>query len=140
MGKVGQQVGSADHPHLIDSFMKFGYDVVPDNLAEAFLKTQLLGIITFAIFFGYVLKTVPNAHVVTQIVGTCNETFIEMIRKIIYLTPIGVGSLVAGSVAKAEDVSAIVNNLSVLLIVVAVGQLLHVFGFYSALYVLFTKK
>merc|ERR1712151_95309 len=117
-----------------------GYDLVPDNLADAFVKTQLLGIITFAIFFGYVLRSLPNASVVTQFFSTCNETFVEMIRKIIYLTPIGVGSLVAGSVAKAEDVSSIVNNLGVLLIVVVAGQLFHVFGFYSLLYLSFTKK
>jgi len=125
---------------ILDTILKFGYDLVPDNLTDAFLQTQLLGVISFAIFFGYVVSGLPNGKLVVTFFDTCCETLVGMIRVIIFATPLGVGSLVAASVAKAEDVSAIVNNLSVLLSVVTIGQLFHVFGFYSTLYLWMTKR
>lgn len=137
---ANQQVGEIAETTILDSLMNFGFDLVPGNLTDAFLKTQLLGVITFAIFFGYVLNNLPNANLVVTFFDTCNETLVGMVRTIIHFTPMGVGSLVAGSVAKAEDVSAIVDNLSLLLSVVIIGQLFHVFGFYSALYLWFTKR
>mmetsp|Transcript_95952 Transcript_95952/g.309449 ORF Transcript_95952/g.309449 Transcript_95952/m.309449 type:complete len:269 (-) Transcript_95952:136-942(-) len=63
-----------------------------------------------------------------------------MIRKVIVFTPIGVGSLVAGSIARADDLGSVFVSVSKLFVVCMAGQACHVFGFYSAVYVYFTRK
>ena len=127
---------------VLNTTVNFGYDLVPDNLFAAFAETQLLGIMTFAICFGLALSVSKSPHR-DLIVNLCEitfETIIDMIKVIILITPLGVGSLVAGSIAKSHDLASVVQNLGSLVGVVIFGQCCHVFGVYMLLYFGFTKK
>jgi len=125
---------------LLDTTLSFGRDLVPDNIFDALLKNQLLGVMTFAIFFGYTLSTLPKGKLVINFSDACFEALIGMIEKVIIFTPLGVGSLVAGSIAKAQGLTTVMQNLGALFAVVMVGQAIHTFIFYPTLYACFTRK
>jgi solute carrier family 1 (high affinity glutamate transporter) protein 1/solute carrier family 1 (high affinity glutamate transporter) protein 3 len=125
---------------VVQTLLKFGHDMVPENLFEALLNVQLLGVITFAIFFGYMLSKVPGGESVISWFSVCFETMVAMVRAVIIFTPLGVGSLVAKSVASAGDIGAVLNSLGALVLVVLAGQLFHVFVTYAMLYLGFTRK
>jgi solute carrier family 1 (high affinity glutamate transporter) protein 1/solute carrier family 1 (high affinity glutamate transporter) protein 3 len=125
---------------VVQTLLKFGHDMVPDNLFEALLTVQLLGVITFAIFFGYMLSKVPDGQSVISWFSVCFDTMVAMVRAVIIFTPLGVGSLVAKSVASAGDIGAVLNSLGALVLVVLAGQLFHVSVTYAMLYLGFTGK
>ena len=130
-----------DGGSMLDTLLNFGFDLVPDNLFEVLLHTELLGLITFAIFFASALDTrTESAAALLALVGACGDTFVAMIKRVILLTPIGVGSLVAGSIARAVDVGQVFSALGALLGVVVVAQLVHVFVSDAALYALLTRR
>ena len=124
----------------LDTLLEFGYALVPDNLVDVFLNTQLLGLITVGAFIGASVHTSSKGQAVVDLSQALNETFVSMIKKVILLTPFGVGSLVAGSIAAARDVAVVFRALSSLLGVVFFAQLTHAFGFYSLLYFLAVRK
>lgn len=125
---------------IMDTLMKFASDIVPDNIFLAFLEMKLLGVITFAIFFGAMLSKTPGGQNVIQLFSTCFDALVEMIRAIILFTPLGVGSLVAGSVANSTDLGSTMSNIGKLLAVVLFGQAVHVFGFYGCAYFAVTRR
>merc|ERR1712125_149805 len=65
---------------------------------------------------------------------------VTMVRAVIYFTPLGVGSLVAASVAAVDDFAEIFKSLGALVGIILLGQLFHIFVTYSALYFGFTRK
>jgi len=125
---------------LLDTTLSFGRDLVPDNIFNALLKNQLIGVMTFAIFFGHTLSHIPKGKLVIDFFDACFEALIGMIEKVIIFTPLGVGSLVAGSIAKAQGLASVMQNLGALFAIVMVGQAIHTFIFYPTLYACFTRK
>mmetsp|Transcript_81050 Transcript_81050/g.251521 ORF Transcript_81050/g.251521 Transcript_81050/m.251521 type:complete len:491 (+) Transcript_81050:60-1532(+) len=125
---------------VLDTFLDFSRDLVPENVPKAMLEMQLLGIITFAVFFGAMLSQTPGGRPVIQFFGACFDTLVEMIRRIILFTPLGVGSLVSRSIAQSSDLGSALGNIGKLLGVVALGQAIHVFLFYSCVYGATTRR
>lgn len=139
--------GIADHVRdpnsnitALDSLIHFGFELVPDNLAELFVQSQLLGLISVAAFIGSSVHASPKGQQVVDLALALNETFVAMIKRVILLTPLGVGSLVAGSIAAAEDPGLLFRSLSSLVGVVFTGQALHTFGLYPAIYYLVRRQ
>lgn len=137
---VAEGTGDAEKLTVVGTILDFGRDLVPDNIFRAFLELKLLGIITFGFFFGAMLCQTPQGRQVINLIDTCYEALVLMVRKVIVLTPFCVSSLVAGAIAKADNFGAALGNVGALFAVVLLGQLWHVFGFYSALYTFFTRK
>ena len=119
---------------ILDTLLKFGFDLVPDNLVAALYKSQLLGVITFAIFFGTMLEAAPHGQVVVHFFEATFATFVAMIKLVILFTPIGVGSLVAGSIATSSQLELVLGNLGALFGVVLLGQVWHSLAFYGGCY------
>ena len=124
----------------LDTVLEFGQDLVPENLVALFLNSQLLGLITFAIFLGGTLHASPKGKIVVDLAQALFETFVAMIKKVILLTPLGVCSLVAGSIASAKDVGVVFTSLSALLAVVFLAQAVHAIGFYSLVYLAVLRR
>ena len=89
---------------LLDTVLNFGVQLVPDNLVEALYHSKLLGVITVGISFGYMLSisASPHKQAVINLFEACLDTFVAMIKIVILFTPLGVGSLVAGSIATSS--------------------------------------
>jgi len=131
---------SSEKLTIMDTFLQFGRDLVPDNICKAMLETQLLGVITFAIFLGATLSAHPRGASVIELFSTIFDALVMMIRQVIIITPLGVFSLVAGSIAQSHDLASAMGNIGKLFLVVVLGQACHVFGAYSSIYAVFTRK
>ena len=96
----------------------------------------------FAIWFGLALarSPAPQAPLIVELCGVTFETIIDMLKSVILFTPLGVGSLVAGSIGSAEDLLDVVTNLGSLLGVALLAQLFHVICFYGGAYWALTRK
>lgn len=95
----------------LDALVQFGFELVPDNLMQLFLQSQLLGLITVAAFIGTSLGASTKGRLVVDLAQALNETFVAMIKRVILATPLGVSSLVAGSIAEAQDVGLVFRAL-----------------------------
>ena len=93
-----------------------------------------------AAFIGSSVHQSQKGQAVVDLAQGVNETFVAMIRKVILLTPLGVGSLVAGSIAEAQDVGLVFRSLSALLGVVFFAQAVHAFLFYPAVYATIVQR
>jgi Na+/H+-dicarboxylate symporter len=125
---------------VLASVVSFGKDLVPENLFQAVIGNNLLGVITFAVFFGYMLAQSKRGQSVITFFSVCFDTMVIMVRAVIHFTPIGVGSLVAAALARAADLGSIFTDLGSLVGVVLLGQLFHVFVTYAGLYFGLTRK
>jgi len=125
---------------LLSTVLSFGRDLVPDNIFKALLTNQLMGVMTFAIVLGYSLSNFSGGDLVIQFSDVCFEALVTMIQKVILFTPLGVGSLVAGSIAQADGVLSVIQNLGALILVILFGLAFHVFIFYASLYASLTRK
>ena len=124
----------------LDAIVDFGFALVPDNLVQVFLETQLLGVITVAAFLGACLPSAPHGHAVLDMARGLFEIFVEMIRRCILATPLGVCSLVAGSIAAAEDVVVVFSSLAALLGAITIGHACHAFVFYPLIYLVAVRR
>jgi Na+/H+-dicarboxylate symporter len=137
---VAPDAAAATRLTLLDTLLNFGVELVPDNLIGALYHSKLLGIITFGMAFGSMLSVSPHSQLVLHLFEACLDTFVAMIKVIILYTPLGVGSLVAGSIAKSDQLLKVLGSLGSLFGAVALGQCIHSFIFYGALYAAFTRR
>ena len=146
IGAAAEAAAAPNHHNvgetLLDTLVTFGDDLVPENIFAAFANTQLLGVVSFGIFFGAMLgrSPSPSAHVLVQLVDAVYSTLVEMVKLVCLLTPIGVGSLVGGAVAAHQDLPEVLRNLGSLVGVALLAHATHTFVVYSALYWSFTRK
>ena len=102
---AGDEGGAASTARLttLDTLLRFGFDLVPDNLVGALLHSQLLSVITFGLFFGAMLDGAPHARLLAHCFEATFATFVSMILVVVLFTPIGVASLVAASIATSSQ-------------------------------------
>lgn len=121
-------------------------DMVPSNIFKAFSEPEMLQVIFFAIFFGIILALLPNAQVsgVKSFIDGANNIFIAMVDKIMIVSPYFIFCLMAGVMAKMADTPTemfeIFYSLGKYALVVLVGLLLLIFGFYPLLLRIFGTK
>ena len=121
-------------------------DMVPTNLFKAFAEGEMLQVIFFAIFMGIVLAFLPNEKVgvVINFVNGMNEAFVKMVDFIMIASPYFIFCLMAGVLAKMADTPKemfeIFYSLGKYALVVLLGLLLLIFGFYPLLLKIFGAK
>ena len=102
--------------------------VVPDNIAAAAVDTNVLGIITFSLLFGWALSSLgPQAAPAVAAAHTINAAVSKMVTAVLWVSPVGVGSLIASSILKACDVWGTMAALGLWLVTVIAGLLIFAF-------------
>ncbi|GAQ87191.1 dicarboxylic acid transport [Klebsormidium nitens] len=120
---VGNSAGDA-----VASLLGLGRSMVPSNIVVAAYQNNYLGVMVFSIFFGAILITLgPMAEPLIKVIELANDTIMGMITLIIWLTPIGVGSLVAGFILKACNITAVLKALAKYVATVLSGFGIHMF-------------
>ena len=121
-------------------------DVVPSNLFQALADMSMLQIIFFAVFFGIVLVSIPQAKAkpVFDVVDGLNEIFVKMVMIVMEAMPIFVFALMAGQIVKAAgtDPDKFFELLSFLLLyslTLVAGLAVMIFLFYPTVVVSFVK-
>ena len=117
-------------------------DIVPDNFFKALTDNgSMLQVIFFSILIGIgiiLIKPEDSKPVVGFFKGM-NEIILKIIDLIMLTAPIGVFSLLAALMVEIPD-SSILTGLIAYALTVVLGLAILIFGFYSTIYYLVTKR
>ena len=105
-------------------------NAVPPNtsrrLFEALANYNILGVITFSIFFSVMLSQVGDAgEDLVGLIRTSEVVFTKMIGLVLWFSPLGVGSLVAAKIMEVDDLGASMKALSLYCVTVVLGLLVQ---------------
>jgi len=140
---VGQIEGRAD---TINEIRERGplqpmVDIVPQNIVAALSQNiRMLQVVFFALFFGVSLVLAPNENTrtVKSFIQGMNDIIIKMVDLIMYLAPVGVFALIAGTITAVagdniDTVLSLLSSLGFYTLVVIFGLLLHVLIVYTSI-------
>ena len=111
--------------HQFGDFFQILHQLIPANIVAAAANTQMLGLITFSLLFGFALTRVADpgrATVVSFWLGV-QDVMILITHWLMRLAPIGVFALVAGVIAKTG--LALIAPMIGFFLVVLAGLVLH---------------
>ncbi|MBO6515910.1 MAG: dicarboxylate/amino acid:cation symporter [Bacteroidia bacterium] len=122
-------------------------DAVPNNIFDAMVRSKMLQIIFFAIFFGIVLIQLPRSSTepVIQFIESANLIFVRMVEIVMFAMPYFVFALMAGTLIKiaGDNINALSDLFNFLLqysFVVVVGLAIMAFVIYPILVRSFGNK
>lgn len=140
---VGEMEGRAETIEQVKSRgpLQPMVDIVPQNIVAALSQNiRMLQVVFFALFFGVALVLAPNEHTrtVKSFIQGMNDIVIKMVDLIMYLAPVGVFALIAGTITAVagDNIETVLNLLSSLgfyTLVVIFGLLLHVLFVYCSI-------
>jgi len=121
-------------------------DIVPQNIVAALSQNiRMLQVVFFALFFGVCLILAPNENTKTvkSFIRGMNDVIIKMVDIIMYLAPVGVFALIAGTITAVagdniETVLSLLSSLGFYTLVVILGLFLHVLLVYCSFVYFFT--
>lgn len=121
--EVAARVGDRDAGDVADLFLR----MIPENVVAAAAEGQMLGIIFFALLFGYFMTRIGHelAEVLYKFWDGVFNVMMRMTEWIMLFAPIGVFGLVAAVVAETGFSAA--EPLVIFALVVLVGLAAHTF-------------
>lgn len=110
----------------VDSLLNIGRNVIPTNIVAAAAAPNFLGVITFAIVFAAaLLRFGERAEPLIGMLEICNDVFMKIIYAVIACTPIGVASLLAGTILKSCSIISLLKALALYVATVLGGFVIH---------------
>jgi Na+/H+-dicarboxylate symporter len=107
---------------------------------------RMLQVVFFALFFGVCLVLVPNenTNVIKSFIQGMNDVIIKMVDLIMYIAPVGVFALIAGTITAVagdniQTVLSLLSSLGFYTMVVILGLFLHVLLVYCTFVRFFTR-
>lgn len=103
------------------------YAMVPENLVAAAANMDVLGLIVFAIVFAVVAtRSGRKGQLLLDLMAAVNKVIMRIVHYVMYVTPLGVLSLLAGRLAESgSSFWSVVAVLGMYILTVLVGLLLH---------------
>ncbi len=96
---TGEPVADAGEFSVLGFFLK----LIPTNIFQAMVETDILPLIIFSLFFGAVLTTIgKKGKQIIELFDGLNDVIMKMVQIIMYIAPIGVFGLVAGKIAETS--------------------------------------
>eukprot|EP00897_Mesotaenium_endlicherianum_P006891 jgi/Mesen1/622/ME000108S10779 len=140
-GSPLSQLGDGEGGSAVQSVLSIGRQLVPPNIVMAAAQAQYLGVIAFCIFFGSVLASLgEQAEPLIRVIEIANAAVLKMILAVIWLTPVGVGSLIAGTVLRACHLAELASSLALYVATILTGFVLHTCIVLPTLLRLFTGR
>ncbi|XP_065093309.1 excitatory amino acid transporter [Ochlerotatus camptorhynchus] len=103
--------------------------------------TNTLGIVFFCLVFGTLLGTIGSkGYVVIQFFAAIFDVIMKMVTGVMWLTPIGIGSVIAGKILAVSDISLVMTQLAWFIFTVLFGVLLYQWVIVQFIYFMFLKK
>ena len=116
-------------------------NAVPPNIFEALANYNILGVITFSIFFSVMLSQVGDAgEDLVGLIRTSELVFTKMIGLVLWFSPLGVGSLVAAKIMEVDDLGASMKALSLYCVTVVLGLLVQGLVVLPGCYAILVRK
>ena len=145
---AGQVEGRADTIEQVKSRgpLQPMVDIVPQNIVAALSQNiRMLQVVFLALFFGVCLILAPNENTrtVKSFIQGMNDIIIKMVDLIMYLAPVGVFALIAGTITAVagdniDTVLSLLSSLGFYTLVVIFGLALHVLLVYCTFVHFFT--
>uniref|UniRef100_H2YKT1 Amino acid transporter n=1 Tax=Ciona savignyi TaxID=51511 RepID=H2YKT1_CIOSA len=102
---------------------------------------NVLGIIIFSIFFGIMLSKIrEEGKVVSDFFSALNTIFMKMITVIIWYSPIGICSMLAGNLLTLGSIQDLIESLGMYMLTVILGLMIHVLITLPLIYFAITRK
>lgn len=118
-----------------------GSTMVPAGLEIASRNMNVLGLVMFSIVFGIVLGRVGERGLpVKAFIESLNEIIMEMVSLVMWLSPIGICSLIAAKLAGMGDIGESFKLLGYLMGTAITGLLCHGLIILPLVYLIFTRK
>ncbi|XP_055546790.1 excitatory amino acid transporter isoform X2 [Wyeomyia smithii] len=103
--------------------------------------TNTLGIVFFCLVFGTLLGTIGSkGYVVIQFFSAIFEVIMKMVTGVMWLTPVGIGSVIAGKILAVNDISLVMTQLAWFIFTVLFGVLLYQWVIIQAIYFFFLRR
>lgn len=104
--------------------------------------TNTLGIVFFCLTFGTILGTIGDkGQVVISFFSAVFEVIMKMvILTCLWLSPIGISSVIAGKILDVEDLNLIISQLLLFIITVASGVFFYQFIVLQLIYFFILRK
>lgn len=100
-----------------------------------------LGIVFFCLAFGIVLGTLGNrGRVVVDFFSVVFEVIMRMVSIAMWLTPIGVSSVIAAKILSVQDLHVVMNQLLRFILTVVIGVLLYQWIILQMIYFAFVRR
>eukprot|EP00095_Tigriopus_kingsejongensis_P005935 maker-scaffold316_size209483-snap-gene-1.34 protein:Tk05935 transcript:maker-scaffold316_size209483-snap-gene-1.34-mRNA-1 annotation:"excitatory amino acid transporter 2-like" len=103
--------------------------------------TNTLGIIFFCLTFGTVLGSLgKKANVVINFFAVIDEVIMKMVYGIMWISPIGISSVICAKILSVANLSAVVSQLGLFIVTVVSGVFLYQFTVLQLIYFIFVRK
>ena len=105
-------------------------NMVPTNIIRAMAEGEVIGVIIFAVLFGYFIGQAKPEYTksLTTFFDACFEVMMKVTLFIIRFTPLGIFGLVSREISvHADQLVAIAGSLAVYVLTVFAGLVIHMF-------------
>lgn len=103
--------------------------------------TNTLGLVFFCLIFGSILGSLgAKGQVVTDFFQAIFEVIMKMVTGVMWFTPVGVSSIIAGKILEVDDVVQVMSQLGWFIATVTVGVLLYQLIVIQIIYFIFLKR
>ncbi|XP_046471985.1 excitatory amino acid transporter isoform X2 [Neodiprion pinetum] len=133
------------HQSILNDSVK----VLPESLPEEELTrvvqyrsgTNTLGIVFFCLVFGTFLGTLgEKGQVVIDFFKAVFEVIMRMVSSVMWLTPLGITSVIAGKILGVDDLGLVMSQLAWFIITVVVGVFFYQLVIMQLIYLAFVRK
>merc|ERR1719150_610281 len=127
----------------VEAFTGIFFNAVPSNIVSAMADLTMLGIIVFFLSIGILLRQESVKKVERDtVLNFCKAILrccMAAIIWLVWLTPIGMMSLVMHKLATTDELGDLLTALGWYILCVLIGHGIHVFGVYPAIFMLTTR-
>ncbi|KAH8279554.1 hypothetical protein KR018_000819, partial [Drosophila ironensis] len=103
--------------------------------------TNTLGIVFFCLVFGTFLGTIgQKGQVVVDFFAAIFEVIMKMVTCVMWLTPVGISSVIAGKILSVDDLGLVMAQLMWFIVTVALGVFLYQFVVMQAIYFVVVRR
>jgi proton glutamate symport protein len=113
-----------------DSFGDTLINIIPENIFNTFSdNTQMLSVIFFALLFGFFTMKINEAgqSALSDFFEALFEVMMKLTAFIIRFTPFGIFGLVAGTIARSDNLQLLMESLGMYMVVVLMAIFIHAF-------------
>ncbi|KAG8034221.1 hypothetical protein G9C98_001306 [Cotesia typhae] len=104
--------------------------------------TNTLGIVFFCLVFGTFLGTLgeKKGQVVIEFFKAVFEVIMRMVSTVMWMTPIGITSVIAGKILGVDDLALVMSQLAWFIVTVVIGVFFYQLVIMQLIYVAFVRK
>ncbi|XP_016992246.1 excitatory amino acid transporter isoform X2 [Drosophila rhopaloa] len=103
--------------------------------------TNTLGIVFFCLVFGTFLGTIgQKGQVVVDFFAAIFEVIMKMVTCVMWLTPVGISSVIAGKILSVGDLGLVMSQLMWFILTVAIGVFIYQFIVMQAIYFVVVRR